>query len=39
MTQKQKNVLTELKDGLFYKMKQFTFDKEKHDKEDLKERF
>lgn len=40
MTQKQKNVLTELEDGLFYEMKQFTFDSEKkHDKEDLKERF
>lgn len=29
MTQKQKNVLTELEDGLFYEMKQFTFDSEK----------
>ena len=40
MTQKQENVLTLLKDGLFYEMKQFTFDtKKEEDKEDLKEKF
>ena len=40
MTQKPENVLTRLQDGLFYKMKQFTFDsKKEEDKEDLKKRF
>ena len=40
MTQKPENVLRRLQDGLFYKMKQFTFDsKKEEDKEDLKKRF
>lgn len=40
MTQKQENVLTRLNDGLFYEMKQFTFDtKKEEDKEDLEKKF
>jgi hypothetical protein len=40
MTQKQENVLTRLNDGLFYEMKQFTFDsREEKDKEDLEKKF
>ena len=40
MTQKPENVLTQLQDGLFYEMKQFTFDsKKEEDKEDLEKKF